>query len=252
MLNTLTSEAICSGQLKGRLAVVTGASSGVGRAIALSLARRGAYLCAIGRNSKALEETVAAAQESAMATAFKVDLTVKENLETLVSHLGENGGKVDILVHSAGVIHQNPMERARIADFDCQYATNVRAPYLLTQLLLPFLTKAQGQVVFINSSVGLAVKRPEVGQYAATKHALKAVADSLREELNPKGVRVLTVYLGRTATPMQEALYRDERRPYHPERFLQPEDVASVVVHALTLPRTAEVTDISIRPMAQS
>jgi len=252
MPNTLTSEAICSGQLKSRVAVVTGASSGVGRAIALSLARQGAHLCAIGRNSKALEETVAAAQESAMATAFKMDLTVKENLETLVSHLDENGGKVDILVHSAGVIHQNPMERARIADFDCQYAINVRAPYLLTQLLLPFLTKAQGQVVFINSSVGLAVKRPEVGQYAATKHALKAVADSLREELNPKGVRALPVYLGRTATPMQEALYRDERRPYHPERFLQPEDVASVVVHALTLPRTAEVTDLSIRPMAKS
>ena len=144
------------------------------------------------------------------------------------------------------------MERARIEDFDSQYATNVRAPYLLTQRLLPALMKARGQIVFINSSVGIAVRRAEVGQYAATKHALRAIADSLREEVNPKGIRVLTMYLGRTATPMQQALFQQERREYHPESLLQPEDVASVVVHTLMLPRTAEVTDISIRPMTKS
>jgi NADP-dependent 3-hydroxy acid dehydrogenase YdfG len=114
------------------------------------------------------------------------------------------------------------------------------------------LTAARGQIVFINSSVGLSAKRAEIGQYAATKHALKAIADTLREELNPKGIRVLSVYLGRTATPMQKALCHEERKAYHPEMLLQPEDVASVIVHALTLARTAEVTDISIRPMQKS
>jgi NAD(P)-dependent dehydrogenase (short-subunit alcohol dehydrogenase family) len=143
----------------------------------------------------------------------------------------------------------NEMERARVEDLDLQYATNVRAPYLLTQRLLEFLKVSRGQIVFINSSAGLTAKRPEVGQYAATKHALKAVADSLREEVNRKGIRVLTLYLGRTATPMQEALFRQEGREYCPAALLQPEDVASVVVHTLLLPPTAEVTDISIRPM---
>jgi short-subunit dehydrogenase len=90
-----------------------------------------------------------------------------------------------------------------------------------------------------------------VGQYAATKHALKAIADCLREEVNPKGVRVLTVYLGRTATAMQEAVHRQEGRVYRPETLLQPEDVATMVVQALMLPYTAEVTDISIRPMVK-
>ena len=154
----------------------------------------------------------------------------------------EKAGKLDILIHSAGVIHQDLMERARIEDLDSQYATNVRAPYLLSQRLLPALAKARGQIVFINSSVGIAVRRPEVGQYAATKHALRAIADSLREEVNPKGIRVLTLYLGRTATPMQQALFQQEGREYHPASLLQPEDVASVVVHTLMLPRTAEVT----------
>jgi NADP-dependent 3-hydroxy acid dehydrogenase YdfG len=249
----VTRESIYStGQLTGRVAVVTGASSGVGRAIALALARQGAELCAVGRNSNALAETVAAARQFSPATTFLLDLTVEENLQTLLRHLEEKAGKVDILVHSAGVIHQDLMEHARIEDLDLQYATNVRAPYLVSQRLLPFLTRARGQIVFINSSVGLAVKRPEVGQYAATKHALKAIADSLREEVNPKGIRVLTLYLGRTATPMQQALFQQDGREYHPETLLQPEDVASVVVHALMLPSTAEVTDISIRPMTKS
>lgn len=238
--------------LAGRLAVVTGASSGVGRAIALALARQGAETCALGRNSDALAQTVAAAQQFSAATSFPVDLTKEEKFETLLRHVEEKAGALDILVHSAGVIHQDVMERARIEDFDSQYATNVRAPYLLSQCLLPALMKARGQIVFINSSVGIAVRRPEVGQYAATKHALRAIADSLREEVNPKGIRVLSLYLGRTATPMQEALYQREAREYQPETLLQPEDVASVVVHTLMLPRTAEVTEISIRPMTKS
>ena len=238
-----------NGTLAGRLAVVTGASSGIGRAIALALSRQGVRLCAIGRNQRTLTETVEAAQQFGHVTSFQIDLTNEQDLQPLLRYLQAEGAGVDILVHSAGVFQQDPMERASIEDFDLQYATNVRAPYLLTKLLLPLLATAHGQVVFINSSVGLSVKRPEVGQYSATKHALKAIADSLREEVNPKGVRVLTVYLGRTATPMQESVCRREGKVYHPEGLLQPEDVASVVIQTLTLPRTAEVTDISIRPM---
>jgi NADP-dependent 3-hydroxy acid dehydrogenase YdfG len=238
--------------LVGRVAVVTGASSGVGRAIALALSREGVDLCLVGRDPVTLGETVTAARRSSKAIGFQTDLIAEGNLQPLYQHLQDTTGRLDILVHSAGVIYHNALQRARIEDFDAQYATNVRAPYVLTQLLLPLLLTARGQVVFINSSVGLAVRRPDVGQYAATKHALKAIADSLREEVNPRGVRVLSVYSGRTATAMQAALHRQEGRTYQPDRLLQPEDVSSVVVHALTLSSTAEITDISIRPMANS
>src|SRR5262249_45306920 len=104
----------------------------------------------------------------------------------------------------------------------------------------------------MNSSAGLSAKRPDIGQYSATKHALKAVAESLREEVNPMGIRVLNVYLGRAATPMQKSLHEREGKLYDPDRLLQSEDVASIVIHALQLPSTAEVTDISIRPMIKS
>jgi NAD(P)-dependent dehydrogenase (short-subunit alcohol dehydrogenase family) len=153
-----------------------------------------------------------------------------------------------VLVHSAGVIAPGPMERVSPADFEQQYRTNLRAPYFLTQALLPMLREARGQVVFINSSAGV-VAKPDVGPYAATKHALKAVADGLRAEVNQAGIRVLTIYAGRTATPMQAALHERQGQAYAPERLLQPEDVAATVMAALGLPRTAEVTDISIRPM---
>jgi NADP-dependent 3-hydroxy acid dehydrogenase YdfG len=239
-------------ELGVRVAVVTGASGGIGRAMALALSRLGVQVCAIGRNPTMLAETVNAARQFSQVTSFNIDLTAEANLQPLIRHLEENAGRLDILIHSAGVIHQDLMEHARIMDLDLQYAVNVRVPYLVTKRLLPLLTASRGQIVFINSSIGLSVKRPDVGQYAATKHALKAIADSLREEVNPKGVRVLTIYIGRTATPMQEALHRRESKVYHPERLLQPEDVASMVVHALMLPYTAEVTDISMRPMIKS
>lgn len=113
------------------------------------------------------------------------------------------------------------------------------------------MRSCKGQIVFINSSAGLNA-RADVGQYAATKHALKAIADSLREEVNADGVRVLSMFLGRTATPMQDAVHKMEGKEYHPECLIQPEDVAAVVVNALSLPRTAEVTDIHIRPMNKS
>jgi len=237
--------------LAGRLAVVTGASGGIGRALGIALAREGALLCAVGRNPATLSETVLTARQFSQVASFQIDLTVEGSIQPLLQHL-EEAGRLDILIHCAGVVNQNRMECASVEDLDLQYATNVRAPYLLTQRLLPLLTVAGGQIVFINSSVGLAAKRPEIGQYAATKHALKAIADSLREEVNPKGIRVLSMYLGRTATPMQEALCRDEGKSYCPETLLQPEDIASVVVQALMLPSTAEVTDISIRPMRKS
>lgn len=229
--------------------MITGASSGIGRAVALALARAGFRLCVVGRDRNRLAKVIAAVRPLTAARAFQLDLTTDEHLQPLVEFLNRDAGQVDILFHGAGIIQQGLLECARVEDFDQQYLINVRAPYLLTQQLLPLLVKARGQIVFVNSSAGIAVNRPEIAQYAATKHALKAIADSVRAEVNSKGVRVLSIYLGRTATPMQRAQFKLEAKPYRAGDLLQPDDVAIMVLAALALPRTAEVTDISIRPM---
>lgn len=232
--------------LTNKIAIVTGASSGIGRAIAIRLAAEGALLCLVGRNLEALEETRAIALLSApKVTTYCADLTNDDDLRQLTYVQGL--GQVDVLVHSAGVFTMGKLANCAIADLDLQYRVNVRAPYLLTQALLPMLLANQGQIVFINSTAGLNA-RANIGQYAASKFALKAIADSLREEVNAAGVRVLSVFPGRTASPMQAAIYQMEGKAYQPDDLLQPEDVAAAVVNALILPRTAEITDINIRP----
>jgi len=91
-----------------------------------------------------------------------------------------------------------------------------------------------------------------VSQFSATQHALKAFTDSLREEINADGIRVLSIFPGRTATPRQATLYKLGGKDYQADLLLQPEDIASIVTAALALPRTAEVTEIHIRPLIKS
>ena len=124
-------------------------------------------------------------------------------------------------------------------------------PFELTQALLPLLKSRSGQIVFINSSQGLTA-RANTGAYAATQHALKALADSLRQEVNADSIRVVSLFLGRTATARMKALYQTEGRKYEPELLLQAEDIAQVVMASLQLPRTAEITDVAIRPFRKT
>src|SRR5712692_4575271 len=239
-------------RLTGQIALVTGASQGIGKAIALGLVAQGAELCLVGRKVEALKAVAdSVGSNGPRARSYCADLTRDEDVQQLAEGLTRDFGHLDILVHCAGTVFLGPLERAPVAEFDVQFRTNVRAPYALTQALLPLLRARRGQVVFINSSVGLRA-RANVGQYAATKHALKAIADSLRQEVNADGVRVLSVYPGRTATPGQAIIFQMEGRIPQPHLLMQPEDVASMVVHALCLPRTAEVTEIHMRPLVKS
>jgi NADP-dependent 3-hydroxy acid dehydrogenase YdfG len=237
---------------EGQTAVITGGGSGVGAAVVTTLARLGASIYLIGRRSNKLELVAAQVRGFGAEAAFcSADISSRSGLLETIRRIKTDVKHVDILVQNAAIYAAGSFEDADLSDFDKQYQTNVRAPYALTQGLLPLLKARQGQVVFINSSGALTAK-PMTAQYDSTKHALKAIADSLRAEVNRHGVRVLSVYLGRTASEMQEGIYQIEGRPYRPELLLQPDDVASVVVNALSLPRTAEVTDISIRPMIKS
>jgi NADP-dependent 3-hydroxy acid dehydrogenase YdfG len=238
---------------KDQVAVVTGASSGIGRAIALALAKEGATCCLIGRSKEKLLEVAdqAKAWGSTDVHLLDLDLTIDENIENIKKRIETEFGRVNILVHSAGVFAASTVEQASKEDFDSLYKANVRAPFLLTQALLPMIRSAHGQIVFINSSQGLN-GRAKTSQFASTQHSLRAIADSLRDEVNGDGVKVVSLYLGRTATPRMESLFQKEGKTYDPKQLLQPEDVASVVVNTLSLPGTAEVTNISIRPMIKS
>lgn len=232
--------------LAGETAVVTGASSGIGRAIAFELAARGASLCLLGRRTEVLEALQLPLAQKARKRIYGVDLQVLSQIDAAVESLARDAAEPTILVHSAGIIEIGACDEAPLADFDRQLNVNLRAPYALSRALLPALKRQRGQIVFINSSAGVSAV-PQAGAYSATKHALRGLADSLRAEVNGI-VRVASVFTGMTATPMQRALHAAKGRPYHPEALIQPQDVAAVVGHLLSLPRTVEVTAVHMRP----
>lgn len=221
-------------------ALITGASSGIGHAIAQALAREGAEIHAVARawpqgtsNPWRLHEA---------------DLSMESQVIALAKKISSDGKPVNLLIHSAGMYAMGDVADMPITMLDRLYQVNVRAPFLLTQQLMPRLLAAQGQIVFINSSSGIVAKSGVAG-YSSTKSALKSIADALREEVNARGVRVMSVYPGKTASNMQEAAHTLAGKPYTPADLMQPGDVAQMVLSALALPATAEMTDLHIRPM---
>jgi short-subunit dehydrogenase len=184
---------------------------------------------------------------SAEAACYAADLSVDSDIDALMTWICKELVHVDILVHSAGEFAFGPVISTPVEALDRLYRINLRAPYVLTQKLLPLLRERSGQVVFINSSAGLRAGA-NVSHYAATKYALRGMADSLRDEVSIDGVTVLSVYPGRTATPMQARVHELEGCEYDPEMCMKPEDVAKQVVTALRSDSRSEVTEISICP----
>lgn len=227
-----------------RLALVTGASSGIGAACAAALAAAGWSLVLQGRDA---ERTEAAGQRARTlgpeAEVCLADLAVDDDVARLAASI--DGRPLHALVHAAGLIRLGRVADLDTAALDAHYALNLRAPYALTRALLRNLRDAGGHVVFVNSGAGRQAKA-RWSAYAASKFALRALADALREEED--ALRVTSVYPGRTATPMQEAVRAAEGAAYEPSAFVQPEAVAAQIVALLDLPRPSLVAELIIRP----
>jgi NAD(P)-dependent dehydrogenase (short-subunit alcohol dehydrogenase family) len=232
--------------LKDAVALVAGASGDIGRAIAFGLLGAGAEVFMLGRSLARLAAPPLPENFRDRCHFLAADLTDNDAITRINAEISSKR-RLDVLVLSSGIYERSHEP----AVFLHQIAANLFGPYALLQQALPLLIAAQGQVVFVNSSQALKATAG-LGQYAATKHAMKAVADSLRDEVNPHGVRVMSLYLGRTAGERQRAIFAAEGRPYPPERLSQPADVAGLVLSLLRLPRTSEVTDVVMRPLQKT
>jgi glucose 1-dehydrogenase len=223
--------------LSGRTAVVTGASSGIGRAIAEAMAEAGANLVLVGRDEARLRETVAAVEaRGAAAAPVVVELTAADAARTIVDAARERFGGVNILVNCAGIFEPQPFETQPLESFDRQMAVNVRAPFALTQAALPYL-RPEGAVVNISSIAGYA-GFPQSAAYCATKGAVELMTRALATELGPQGVRVNCVAPGNIRTPMnagQFAASREYEKSLEDKtplgRIGETEDIAAAVVY---------------------
>lgn len=236
-------------RLARKTALVTGASSGIGAAIAVRLVAEGVSgLVLAGRDAARLEETSKRCQRGgAQVVPHAADLATSEGVASLAEAARSVFGALDILIHSAGVFAAGAVDVTGPEEFERQWRVNTWAPYALTHALLPGLKSHRGQIVFINSGAG-SNALPNCSAYCASKFALRAVADSLRQELAPDGVRVLSAMLGKIATPMQERLQTQRAGVYHPALYPSAQDAAELVIAALTLPPNAELLEFSLRP----
>lgn len=198
--------------LNGRIALVTGASQGIGRACALELARAGATVALAARNEAKLVEAVAEIEAAGgKAAAFALDVASEESIKACAKVALERFGKVEILVNNAGITRDGLMLRMKRADWDDVLTTNLTGAFLLTQALLSAMLKNRwGRIVNISSVVGRTGQAGQVN-YAASKAGLIGFTRSMAREVASRGVTVNAVAPGYIETPMTAVLDEKQR-----------------------------------------
>jgi len=197
---------------EGRIALVTGASQGIGRACALELAKAGATVALCARNQGKLDEAVAEIEAAGgKAAAFALDVASEESIKAGAKAILERFGKVEILVNNAGITRDGLMMRMKRADWDDVIGTNMTGAFLLTQALIgPMMKNRWGRIVNISSVVGRAGQAGQVN-YAASKAGLLGMTRSMAREFASRGITVNAVAPGYIETPMTAVLNEQQR-----------------------------------------
>jgi len=219
--------------LAGKVALITGASSGIGAATAIHLARLGASLSLTGRNLEKLEDTASKCEGSPCV--IQGDVSSEEDCSRIMAETVKNFGRLDVLVNNAGVLEMGSIENTSLEQYDRVMATNVRAVLNLTMLAVPHLEKTQGNIVNVSSVNGLR-SFPGVLAYNISKAALDQLTRCVALELAPKKIRVNSVNPGVIVTELQKTGGLDEEKY---AKFL----VHSQTTHALG--RVGEATEVA-------
>jgi NADP-dependent 3-hydroxy acid dehydrogenase YdfG len=229
------------GKLEGKAVLITGASRGIGLAIARALDSEGAKLILVGRNRAALAR--AAVQIPGTVMRMPVDVTKPGDVKRLIAAVQKQIRRLDVLINNAGVFTFKPFAKTTLEDWRRNLETNLTSIFLTTQAALPLLKRSQGDVVNI-LSVSSHIAFPNCSAYAAAKFGALGLTGVLRRELRAEGIRVTAVLPGMTETGMKNEL----DFPVRGEDLLQPEDVAAAVLSALVQPRRAMVEEILLMP----
>jgi NADP-dependent 3-hydroxy acid dehydrogenase YdfG len=229
------------GKLEGKTVLITGASRGIGLAIARCLNDEGAKLILAARNRGPL---VQVAQELPGTVMCKpMDVTKVGEVRQLIAAVKTKFGRLDVLINNAGVFTFKPFAKTSLEDWKRNIETNLTSIFLTTQAALPLLKRSRGDVVNI-LSISARIPFPNCSAYTAAKYGALGLTNVLRQELRADGIRVMAVFPGMTETRMKDEF----GFPVQSEDLLQPTDVAAAVLSALAQPRHATTEEIFLMP----
>lgn len=217
-------------ELDGQTAIVTGAGTGIGRAVALALAREGAKVALCGRRMEPLENVVAAIREmGGSGLAVQADVSEAEDVSRLVKAAVDTYAAVDILINNAGIDGSGYIHEHDIGIWDRVMAVNLRGPFLMARAVLPMMRRQRrGHIINISSESGLEYYQGD-GAYGVAKHALNALGEFIQRENQELGIRVDSICPGMVVTEMTQ----DTPGLAH-EKCLYPEDIADLAIWLLT------------------
>ena len=221
-------------EFDGKVAIVTGATSGIGMATALRFAEQGARVAAVGRKKDVLSQIARKNIQT-----YAVDLLREDETAAFVARVLDDFGGIDVLVNAAGIIANGTIENTTLADYDLMMNINVRSVFQLTQLALPSIIDRKGNIVIVSSVTGLRAF-PNVFAYCVSKAAVDQLTRCAALELAPKGVRVNAVNPGVVRTNLHlnsgmneenYAAFVDRSKTTHPlGRIGQPEEIADLIL----------------------
>ncbi len=227
--------------LRGKVAVVTGASRGIGAATAGLLAREGARVVRLARSLEA--------RRAGEALDVRCDVTEAAQVQVAADLVLAEWGAPDILVNNAGAFHLAPFEETSTADFDAQVAANLRGPWLVARAFVPLMRAGKGGLVVTVGSVADHTGFPGNAAYAAAKYGVRGLHETLLAEYRASGLRFTLVSPGPTDTAAWDAVDPDARPGFTPRaRMLRPDDVAAAVVFAATRPPHVQLDWLRLGP----
>lgn len=242
--------------MKGKIALITGATSGIGRATAYELAKHGINLIICGRRQERLENIKKSLELQTEIHTLNFDVRDKKATFEAIESLPEAFKHIDILINNAGNAHGlDPIQSGDLDDWDAMMDINVKGLLYVSKAVIPQMTdRKSGHIINIGSSAGKEVY-PKGNVYCASKHAVLAITEGMRLDLNVFGIKVSAINPGLVETEFSKVRFKGDTiadSVYKGYKALQPEDIAEIIYFAISRPAHVNIADLLVFPTAQA